>query len=358
MPSLPTRPTDIDAAWLTEALAARHPGARVSRVDVLERHEATNTHCRLAITTEAGSAPVPETAFSKLLPHEPGRREAIAATRMGHREVWFYDRLAPALGMRVPAVHVARLDEETGGFVLVMEDLAASGCVVSSGPESVPADSAARALEDLAEMHVRFEDRAVRRATAAWVPPPMPPSDYGTSRLRIGLDQHRERLTDAFAALSELYIARRDAVHAAWEGGPETVVHGDPHIGNLFLDAGRVGFLDWGLLHCGNPLRDVGYFLTMAMSIEDRRTHEQALWRHYLEARAARGGVAISFDEAWRGHRVQASYLAAACCQIVTFPEDVSPARQRFADAFLARAEAAIADLDPCDALRRYAGLT
>ena len=36
------------------------------------------------------------------------------------------------------------------------------------------------------------------------------------------------------------------------------------------------------------PLRDVSYFLNMAMQIDDRRTHEADLLRHYLDVKDAR----------------------------------------------------------------------
>ena len=79
--------------------------------------------------------------------------------------------------------------------------------------------------------------------------------------------------------------------------------------------------------------------------------------RHYLDARAARGGLAISFEDAWRDHRLQTAYAVPACCQIVTFPEDASERRRIFAAAFLARDEAALADLEVRAALRRFADL-
>jgi hypothetical protein len=41
-----------------------------------------------------------------------------------------------------------------------------------------------------------------------------------------------------------------------------------------------------------------------------------------------------------------------ASCQIVTFPDDVTPQREVFANAFLARAEAAVRDLDAVGAVR------
>ena len=137
------------------------------------------------------------------------------------------------------------------------------------------------------------------------------------------------------------------------------MIHGDPHIGNLFDDHGRTGFLDWGIINVGAPMRDAGYFLTMAMAIEDRRAHERDLLRHYLDARAAVGATPISFDDAWTAHRLHAAYTVPACCQIVAFPEGISERRRIFSEAFLARAEAALEDLEALDGgPRRRRGLS
>ncbi|MCR9094782.1 MAG: ecdysteroid 22-kinase family protein [bacterium] len=358
MSHVPAHSGEIDAAWLTDALQPRHPGVRVASVDLADSAEVTNSHAWLGVRYAPDSKPGPTSLFGKLLPNDPMRRVAIAQTRMGLREAKFYDTLAPKLSLRVPEAHVVRYEEDEGGaFVILLEDLNASGCTVSSGPESPTPDQAARALEDLAAMHVRFEDPAVREKEAGWVTPPDPPSDYGAVRLQEGLDHHRDKLTDAFAEMSEVYIAKQDALHAVWAAGPRTVIHGDTHIGNVFFDGDTVGFLDWGIITLANPLRDVSYFLNMCLSVEDRRAREGDLIRHYLGARKALGGQEIGFDEAWKTHRLQASYLAVASCQIVTFPEDVTPRRRQFAAAFLERASAALEDLESRAALREFAGI-
>ena len=59
-----------------------------------------------------------------------------------------------------------------------------------------------------------------------------------------------------------------------------------------------------------------------------------------------------AIDAAWRSHRIHAAYSVLACCQIVTFPEDISEPQRQFTEAFLARAEAAVSDLDSLAALR------
>jgi aminoglycoside phosphotransferase (APT) family kinase protein len=212
----------------------------------------------------------------------------------------------------------------------------------------VAPDAAAGALRELADLHLRLADPGRRAAEAPWVQPAGPGSDYAVGMLRYGIEHHRDRLRDAFVELAELYCERRHELQALWHAGPHTVVHGDPHLGNVFDDHGRTGFLDWGIVMLSTPMRDVSYFLTMAMDVEDRRRHEADLLREYLDA----AGRPMAFDEAWRAHRVQAAYTVPASCQVVTFPEGASAARRIFADAFLDRSMAAVEDLESAAAVR------
>ena len=353
---LPVSADAIDPAWLTGALTPRFPGVRVQAIEILERHEVTNSHARLRIDYDeaAGAPPV---MFAKLPPSEPARRETIARTGMGRREALFYATLASTLSLRVPDAYVALHDERDGSFVLLLEDLVTTGAAVSDGTWGVAPDAAARALDELAELHARYEDPARRQAEAPWVPRASHGSNYGATMLRYGLDHHRERLSDDFAHVAEIYIDHSDVLHELWQVGPSTVIHGDTHIGNLFDDRGRAGFLDWGIINVSTPMREVSYFLNMAMSIEDRRRHEHDLLRQYLDRREAAGGSLISFDDAWHAHRIHAAYTVPASCQVVTFPDDATPRRRVFANAFLARAEAALADLEVRSVLRETAGL-
>jgi aminoglycoside phosphotransferase (APT) family kinase protein len=353
--NIPRSADEIDAAWLEGALADRHPGVRVEGVEITDRAEVTNNHAWLRVRY-AEAAGAPGSLFCKLLPVEPARRGAIAATGMGLREARFYAELAPLLALRVPHAYVARYDEADGSFVLLLEDLRASGCTVSTGPESVSPDAAAAALEDLAELHVRYEDPARRQREAAFVRPPDPPSDYGSTRLAWALAHRRAEISDAFAEASQLYIDHPSALHALWAAGPSTVIHGDTHIGNLFFDHGRTGLLDWGMLVVSTPLRDVSYFLQMSLAVEDRRREERRLLGHYLDVRRALGGSPLDPDEAFQTYRIQAAYLAPASCQVVTLPDEATPARRRFAAAFQRRAEAAIEDLESRRAVHEVAG--
>jgi aminoglycoside phosphotransferase (APT) family kinase protein len=352
---IPANVDGVTPQWLTAALQERFPGADVAAVEVLDRHEETNSHARLRIAY-AQDAGAPATMFCKLLPNSPERRPLIAATGMGPREAQFYADLAPSLSALSPAAYVTAQDGE-GGFVLMLEDLVASEGVVTDGTWGMPPDAAARALEDLAELHIRFEDPARRAAEAPWVPVSKPSLAYGGPMLREALERYPERLNATYVEIAQIYLANHAELQALWHAGPHTIIHGDPHLGNLYLDAGRIGFLDWGIINVNTPMRDVSYFLTMAMGTEDRRKHERDLLSHYLDVLRASGAFGFTFDEAWLAHRVHGAYTVAASCGAAAMHDDVTPKRRVFAMGFLALAVAAVEDLESRAALREFGDL-
>ncbi|MEI8000650.1 MAG: phosphotransferase [Actinomycetes bacterium] len=350
MNPIPLEPVDLTPDACTALVDERHPGVRITEVSIDDVSEVTNRHVRIGWRSDPVGA-LPDRAFVKMVPSDPARRVQIARTAMGPREVRFYRDLAPDLALRTPVVYGAATADD-GSFVIAMEDLTATGCTVPDGTVGIGVDAAARALEELADLHARFADDARRRAVADWIPRNTKASPYGVTLLGEALAHHRDRLSPAFATIAEWYVERCDDLQALWQAGPLTVVHGDPHLGNLFDDHGRTGFLDWGIVHQGPALRDVGYFLAMALDPAVRRAHEPDLLRHHLETYRAAGGDPPPFAQTWTRYRIQAAYTVVACCQIVTFPEGISESRRRFSEAFLARAEAAIADLDSVGALR------
>jgi aminoglycoside phosphotransferase (APT) family kinase protein len=169
--------------------------------------------------------------------------------------------------------------------------------------------------------------------------------------LRGVLDDHRDVLTPAYVAAGELYVKDHERLDRLWHSGPPTYVHGDAHIGNVFLDHGRVGFFDWGLSRVSTPLRDVSYFLTMAVDPQERRRSERELLRVYLDCLRAVGGPEIGWDEAWSAHRVQAGYTVVAT--FLGFMPSYATADGRGLGAALRhRSELALDDLDTVEAIR------
>lgn len=225
MGRIPESPEAIHPAWLTRALSERYPGVRVVNVEVAERHEVTNAHARLRVRYDP-PAGAPEWLFCKMLPTVESRRRAIAQMGMGVREAQFYERLAPRFAMRVPNVHLARCDERDGSCVLLLEDLLHS-CRISDGTVGLGVGAAAAALEDLADLHLRYADAERRSAEAGWVPPPLYDPSYGTA-LRAARPRAAQSPPPAPRRVRSDRDALRRARRRAARGlgaGPD---HGDP----------------------------------------------------------------------------------------------------------------------------------
>jgi hypothetical protein len=347
---LPTDATGLTPAWLTTALSARHPGVRVAAVEVLDATERTNHHLRLGLSYDV-RAGAPDTLFCKVPPRDAAHRARIGAGGMGAREVHFYNEVAPALSMRVPGCSFAAAGVD-GSFLLLLEDLAARGAAISDGSWAVPGTLARAALAELAELHVRYEDPARLASVAPWAASKRAKTpDFVIQTLRYVVDHCREQLSGAYVAIATHYIEHHDAMEAWWDAGPQTLIHGDAHIGNLFVDGERVGFLDWGMAKIGTPMRDVSFFLTMGIESDDRRRDERDLIRHYLDVRRALGGSEIAFEDAWLAHRIHAAYGVIASFLSLVPPYNTE-ARRMFTSNFRGRAMAAIDALDSVGALR------
>ena len=236
-------------------------------------------------------------------------------------------------------------------FVLLLEDLTTRDCQFFPEMTGVGADAAAVALEDLARFHARFESEAERDKVAPWLRTPSRRMSEATAGLmRMVLDANAERLSPTYVAVGELYEQHHAWFDEIWHAGPPTYIHGDLHVGNVYLDAGRVGFVDWGLSRVSTHLRDVSYFLTMSVDVGTRRAHERELIQGYLDALRAAGGHDYSFDDAWAAHRLQASYTVVATF-LAYMPSYASGDGVALGDNLLMRANAAIEDLEVVDAV-------
>ena len=99
----------------------------------------------------------------------------------------------------------------------------------------------------------------------------------GATIVQSALDQFADELPPEFRRLGEIYIARNRDIGALWNEGERTLIHGDNHIGNLFVDDGRTGFYDWAVASQYPGIRDVAYFLCNSLPTEIRRAEEDAL---------------------------------------------------------------------------------
>jgi aminoglycoside/choline kinase family phosphotransferase len=210
---------------------------------------------------------------------------------------------------------VARSSASGIDFVLLLEDLAASGCRVYDVRRGCGVEEARAVMTELAKLHASFWESPRFAADLRWVRSrENGRRDMGWERfvsgqlLKFAERKFGRKMPDEFVHACVLVRTRRERLEELWARGPRTLVHGDPHLGNLFFDGDRVGFLDWQVIQYAPGMKDVSYFLCNSIRSELRREHEGPLIRHYLEKLAELGIRALPFEEAWQQHRIFALY--------------------------------------------------
>jgi hypothetical protein len=294
---VPARVDQLDAALLSNLL-----GSRVESVTRTGGSEGTTDRAVLALTGDD----VPASVFAKTAPAMTGARVFGALAGLGENEVAFYRDLRERLTVEAPTCHAARFDPATGRHVLLLEDLSARGCTFVDVLTPLTPDQAAAGLETLAQVHAPYWGKA-----PTWVP--TNGGDPNLPLISLALRPLAKRLPPELLPPQGRDILRRyRQVARDLDRGPHTLLHGDPHPGNLYLVDGRVGLLDWQVLRRGNALRDVTYFLVLGLDTATRQSHQDQLLQHYLDALAGHGGPRLQPERAWSDVRRMTAYVYTA----------------------------------------------
>jgi aminoglycoside phosphotransferase (APT) family kinase protein len=351
--ALPETPEQITPAWLSAALGGSHPGVRAASVDVVSAHSGTTGRALLRVAWEDGAG-LPERVFVKLPPSDATQRSMVDATDMGRREARFYAGLARRVPVRVPGALWSGWGESSSQYLMLLEDLSASGCDFPLSNDPAILDFTRALVDELARLHGHFADWSRTAREFPWVAGTMR-NEWGRMLVSAGLAAFRDASSPEFAAIGEIYVAHMEAYNDWMDEGPHTLIHGDCHLGNLFRDGERPGFLDWACLAHAPGLRDVAYFLTNSIPTELRRKEERDLLQRY-RAGLAEAGVSLSpFDDTWRDYRRFAltSWVAATTTAAVGSRMQPIEVGMRA----MARTNAAVIDLDSLSLLREALGV-
>lgn len=298
---------DITPAWMTAALAGHYPDIAVNGVTVEMRDDGTNRRARLGLSYAQGSGPA--TVFVKAA--DPAHKDLIRMTSgMFHEPRLFMSGVD--LALEHPIVHTALIDEDAYDFVMVMEDLAARGADPRNSLTPLSAGQAASGVRALGRMHGRhWGERVLRNPDLDWLEPFVAFDGLQYAPLPSAL----ERL-DSDTPPEVMSLSIDELVESVWKPyihtlttSPQTLLHGDPHIGNTYVTPGdNLGFLDWQMARRGNWSLDVGYFLQGALTTEDRRIHESDLLEQYRDALALPDDEMPSMDEVWVRYRASVAH--------------------------------------------------
>lgn len=308
MSGCPAEPAPLDEAvalstgWLSAVL-----DADVRDVEVVERLEtvATKVRFRASLADGSGRALCVKAYFN------PAMRARVNA---GVAEVRFYLNVAEAVsgthGVEVPRHVYGGIDESTGHALVLMEDLVARGATFLTALSPYTADQAAATLDQLARLHAVWWDDRLRLSLGFLEPRLASFLAYvDTERLQQQLDGRRGAALPSDVKDAARLRAALLAIAARDGDGPQCLVHGDAHAGNLYeTAAGSPGLIDWQVVQRGSWALDVAYHLGAVLDVGLREDRERDLLAHYCDALARHGGPSLVGDVAWLEYRAHLAY--------------------------------------------------
>ncbi len=295
----------LSPQWLTAALQPRFPGIDVRAVAPGTVVDRISTNARFSIECTGA---VPDGLSPALCVKGYFNEIGRAAPYIGAPEAYFYRHVST--GVRTLRSVYADIDPDTAHGVVITEDVVAQGATFLDGNSPYTPDQTAETLGEFARLHAAtWADPGY--ADARWLAPRLgralqvwglPATAEKVGRNFAGPNgegipdevRHASRLVDAYRRL--INVTAAEMTSAPW-----CVIHGDAHVGNLFLEATAIpALVDWQLVQRGMWYLDVGYHIASTLPVEQRRRNERDLLRHYLDALAERGVTPPPFDQAWR----------------------------------------------------------
>jgi len=292
----------LDPVWLTAALSRRFPGLTVASVQPGPIVSRVSTNARFHVEY-GGSVPTDLPTSLCVKGYFADCSDTAAVSRAaGIPEAMFYRHLVGDTGVRTLECFSADVDQNTQHGVIITADVAAQGATFLDALSPFSADQVAESLEQYAILHGRTGARP------GFAEPWLGPRLEATMRARglpvisanfegpIG-----SRVPEPVRDAGRLFEAVRRLSHLVERAEPRCLLHGDAHVGNLYLNADdHPCLVDWQLVQGGPWYLDVGYHLGCTLSPEERRRTESDLLAHYLDRLRAEGVDPPSWDAARR----------------------------------------------------------
>lgn len=303
------RPEAVDADWLTRALQASGIDAVVSGFDarpVGTGQIGDSIRFRLAYARASDEAPA--SLVGKFPSADPDSFRTGVALGNYVREVRFYQHLAGTALVSTPRCHMAEVDDATGEFVLLMEDLAPA----EQGDQlrGVTLEQAERVIDEAARLHAsHWGDEGLEELSWVSGTRAAPPSQATAEMVQMlwgGFRQrYAERLNPDHIEVGERLAARFDRF-SGLRSGPRCLTHNDFRPDNMMFATAAGGrpvtVLDWQSVAYGAGAVDVAYFLAGALSPDARSKAEPALLRRYHVGLQALGVSGYGMDDLRRDY--------------------------------------------------------
>lgn len=291
-----------------------------------------------------------DSVIVKMPTSDPGGRMIGEMMRVWEREHRFYTDIAPrmtsASHVRVPRCFHSSADP----WILVLEDLAPTmpGDQVA-GPSRAEAE---RAIDAAATLHSTWFDHP-DLPSFEWMPDIADPMSASVGALfDIGwpafLARYADSLPERVLRWCEAFAPRVVEWINSYSEWPNTLIHGDFRLDNMFFTDNSVTLIDWQLAMRAPSTTDLVYFLGTNLPTEMRRAVQETLIERYASAMRARG-VPVEWSDPVRITRGYAEGVLFYCTSFAASILTLDTANERGAalmDSLVRRAFSAADDLE------------
>lgn len=321
--ALPTDPNDLTLDTLDKLLRDQIPDASLKGFKVSESHQVglgqASSAGRICIEVEyagSSSATLPCRLVLKVAKADPGdphRPDPIAgaAGALYRNELNIYRHVNPSTFLEAPRFLGGAYSRESNALVLILEDLRDRGVTFPHVDVPTSLERIRSLLDQLATLHARYWESPELKASSGWMqshtrgeihdqfasPHVLPPHISG----ELATNQFKREMVERLGVDADELFRQVHGLQAHQATLPQTLCHGDTHIGNTYrLPDDTGGLFDWQLASQGFAMHDIGYLLATGLTVAERRRHERDLLAWYRERLLAHGvAEAPSLDDLW-----------------------------------------------------------
>lgn len=307
---IPASLDEVSAAWLAQVTGFPVTSAQLQVIGQGEGFLGQLARVTLGYgdTTPPGA---PTSAIVKLPTQDPGGKQIGLMMGVWERESRFYDEIGAQMKVRIPKVYANLADSAGGNYAIVMEDLAPmhpADQVTGATP-----DQARRVIDELAVIHGTWWDSPALKQLP-WMPgldSPMtgaikPMFDMGWAQFN---ERYAHRVSARTLRWAEQFSNRIPQLLERYLSEPNTLVHGDFRLDNMFFDAdgnagGSFALVDWQMAMRSPGGSDLVYFIVTNLAPETRRAMERELVERYQAGLARQGvtGEYATVQRLWQGY--------------------------------------------------------
>lgn len=323
----PTDPSELTLDALNKLVHEQRPNVSFTGFRITEAHAVGLGHAssagRICIDVDyAGGAPsdLPRNLvlkIAKAAADDRFRPDPIAGAggALYRNELNIYRHLDPAAFLEAPKFFGGAYDKSSNALLMMLEDLRARGVSFPHVDTPTSLTRMRSLLDQLALLHARYWNSPDLEGASGWMqahtrgeihdqfssPSVLPPH----LARELAAEQFKREMVERLGVSVDGLFRQVHRLQRHQATLPQTLCHGDTHIGNTYrLPDDTGGLLDWQLASRGFCLHDVSYLLATGLSVAERRQHERELLSYYRERLRTLGVTEPPpFDELWLEYR-------------------------------------------------------